>query len=126
MNKYRFFLIAILLFIGNLLYAQSEITPDEIYSFKAHRKSITDIAFNKDSSIMATVSGSQIVIWKLSPLNKRPSRIEEFSDIEPINAIAFSYNDQYLVSGGESQELILWDFNTGEEKKRFKNKHPCA
>lgn len=75
--------------------------------------------------ISIATSAREVVTAGASPLLARWS-VEKGSLLgwfrghtKPVRAVAFSPDEQWLLSGGDGKEVILWERKSGEEKQRF-------
>lgn len=114
----------VLVLLFNPVFSQEPPVDIENYSLFPHESQISAICFSNDKKIMATVSDSTIIIWKLGIIEgDTPLKTGMFKDKADINSICFTENDEYLVSAGYSQEIILWDYKKGEKVKSFKMRY---
>lgn len=116
----KIIIFLVLALIVNPLISQESNPVFENYTLTEHRNEISDIVFNQEGTLMATVSDSLIVIWKFSRFNPAPVVIQQFKDKANVNSVCFTDDGKYLVSGGYSQVLNFWDYTNGKKIKTFK------
>ncbi|KAI5965682.1 NAN1 [Candida pseudojiufengensis] len=91
-----------------------DIITKELISYQ-YRSPITSIAVSNDSIIaLGTNSGVIQVIY--GGIENETQRILKWH-IEQINALQFSSDNNYLISGGSEKVLVFWQLET--EKKQF-------
>jgi WD40 repeat protein len=116
MNSKKLIVIWIFALIVSPLFGQNGL---EIFTIKdQHKSPIKDIVFNRDSSLMVSVSDSTVNIWRVS--QSEPARIKTLRDKAFVNSVSFYNGDQILITAGESQSLNFWDWEKGEKIKTFK------
>jgi WD40 repeat protein len=71
-----------------------------------HAKTISAIAFNQSSSLIASgcLSGF-VVVWSLSP----PKRVAKFKVQQGVNDIAFTEDDRYLIVASTHPDVMIFD-----------------
>ncbi|MEO1713774.1 MAG: WD40 repeat domain-containing protein, partial [Bacteroidota bacterium] len=82
------------------------------------------ICINKKGTIAATASADHVIrIWDL----EKDSILHALAEHDKlIQTLSFSPNEDYLVSGSEDENVILWDFNSGYQLERIKMDHPVS
>ncbi|MEM7110718.1 MAG: hypothetical protein AAF519_20985, partial [Bacteroidota bacterium] len=104
---------------GNILTWQIEdngninTTPTQI--LKGHKSSINDLTFFGESKVISCSDDGSVLIWFLE---QRIEPVIMKLHIDKVNCIAVSKNTNYIMSGGNKGDLILWD-STGNYVKKY-------
>lgn len=86
-------------------------------SFTGHSLGVISVALNSDSSILASSSlDARLILWKTATGDK----IKSFT-IGPVElwTIAFSPDDNYIISGTHSGKINLFGVETGKQEQTF-------
>ncbi len=97
-------------------------TGDSIRSFKGHRDVILDVAFSNDGMLLATAGyDGYFKIWKVQTGEIIQNvRLEKDNNrIDNPYMIAFTPNDNYVVTGTLGGDLKMWEIDSGEEFLSF-------
>jgi WD40 repeat protein len=97
--------------------------------FKGHEGEIRSIAFSPDGQMIVSSAADRTVrLWDLkgNPINQPSLDFESQMDVGfpanqgKIQAVAFSPNGQYIVSGGYDNTVCLWDLKGNPIEKSFR------
>ncbi|MFI1852059.1 WD40 repeat domain-containing protein [Streptomyces sp. NPDC020480] len=81
---------------------------------------ISTTVFSPDGRTLATSEGSTVRLWEVShPQQAAPLGEPLEGHTGDIHALAFSPDGRTLASGGNDQEIRLWDMDLGEDIKRI-------
>lgn len=74
-------------------------------------------SFSPDGTLFASaIDGKRLDIWHI----EQKKRIHSFEGhVKKVSALAFSYQDQFLISGDESGAFIVWDIGKQEMLYKF-------
>ncbi|KAI5955182.1 NAN1 [Candida jiufengensis] len=117
LNDHKVLLLDLETYYNNEESKVEELITKELISFQ-YRSPITSIAVSNDSIIaLGTNSGViQVIYGGLIINNDKTQRVLKWH-IEQINALQFSSDNNYLISGGSEKVLVFWQLET--EKKQF-------
>ncbi|WP_198648319.1 serine/threonine-protein kinase, partial [Cyanothece sp. BG0011] len=80
---------------------------------QGHSKKITDLAFNKDGSLLLSGSLDEtLIIWEIKTGRKRHELSEPMGRI---TAVAFSEDNQFIASGSHTGIVRIWGAISGQE-----------
>jgi len=126
MNIRKILIFWILILSINPVFSQTG-RDFEFFTIKEHKSAIKDIVFSSDQSMMATVSDSTIILWKLSKSgNSDPVSIKKIIEKGIVNSVCFFDQDKILIAVGETQSVAFWDVESGSKKKMFKIRYTQA
>ncbi len=126
MNIRKILIFWILILSINPIFSQTG-RDFEFFTIKEHKSAIKDIVFSSDQSMMATVSDSTIILWKLSKSgNSDPVSIKKIIEKGIVNSVCFFDQDKILIAVGETQSVAFWDVESGSKKKMFKIRYTQA
>jgi WD40 repeat protein len=96
-----------------------------IQSFATGSKDrISSIQFNPQGNLIASASGSEVKLWKISgdsdlPIASQTPRILKLTQGN-IKSLSFSPDGQRLVTGADSWQVNIWSLKTGKVVKTLK------
>ena len=93
-----------------------------IEQYTAHGGPVKGLAVSSDNKLMASASFDySVVVWDLNPITEKVTLIGHDA---AVNTVKFSPNNDYLVSGGDDNQILLWPLekirNNNEEIEPIK------
>jgi len=120
MNIRKILIFWILILSINPIFSQTG-SDFEFFTLREHKSPIKDIVFNNNQSMMATISDSTIILWKLSKSgNSEPVSVKKIVEKGIVNSVCFFDDDKTLITVGETQSVNFWDVESAVKKKTFK------
>ena len=93
-----------------------------IEQYTAHGGPVKGLAVSSDNKLMASASFDySVVVWDLNPIKEKKTLIGHDA---AVNTVKFSPKNNYLVSGGDDNQVLLWSLekmnNNDEEIEPIK------
>ena len=77
-----------------------------IEQYTAHGGPVKGLAVSSDNKLMASASFDySVVVWDLNPIKEKKTLIGHDA---AVNTVKFSPKNNYLVSGGDDNQVLLW------------------
>ena len=77
-----------------------------IEQYTAHGGPVKGLAVSKNNKLMASASFDySVVIWQLNPIKEKLTLIGHDA---AVNTVKFSPSNDYLVSGGDDNNILMW------------------
>lgn len=90
-----------------------------------HRGKITDMDFHRDGDkVIAVGEKGALAVWDTQGAKKYVQRLVEADPPkQKLYALGYFPRDQWVVTGGDDGELVLWDLISGQVKQRAPHQH---
>ncbi len=99
-----------------LMYHSPEPTAGDARVFRGFEDRITSAVFSSDGRLVAGGSDDGSVrVWEI--LSERD--VAQLAAGLPVHCLAFVPNQPWILWGGEGNDLHLWNYETGDELRRF-------
>ena len=101
---------------------EGELIPDSEEMIKYIRSMgvINSLAFSSDGKLLSTASGNVIRLWNLS--SGKEIALMRGGRLLSVTSLAFSPNNEIIVSGASDQSVRLWDVSTYKEIIKIEEK----
>lgn len=99
-----------------MLHVWNTASGDKLFEVRAHADVVTDVHFSPSGQRVATAAPGEIRVWEI-PATEPVATFHK----ESVRAVAFSPDGRRLASGGEREQVFLWDLHTGRRCETLKN-----
>jgi len=78
----------------------------------SHTNGIKDIALSADGNMLLSAADNRAILWD----NRFGGELRQFNSdgLVEVNAVAFDARGNYIYTGTEDGQLLMWDIDTGE------------